>query len=155
MAESELMSLAEIAELAGVKPRAVTEWVTKKQIVPRAYVKREGQRGGPLSMFSRAEVEVFLLERTAARTALVPLSAPGPLMKNPEPVNFHPPRRAHPQPESERVPLPIDRKLFLTLEEAAEYTGLAQTYIRKHAEGRRIGPHGSLVFRRQHLDQMY
>lgn len=60
-------------------------------------------------------------------------------------------------PAEEALPVmavPLEKKLWLTLGEAVAYTGLGQAYIRQHAEGRRIGPHGSLVFRRQHLDRM-
>ena len=55
---------------------------------------------------------------------------------------------------AERAGVPLERKLWLTLDEASEYTGVAKSYIREMIPGKRIGPHGAVVYRRQLLEDM-
>lgn len=148
----------EAASRLGVKYRTLLDFVQRGYLHPEK-ISRAGVAGGPVSMFDPAEVESLAARRTAAGTAIVPVSAPGPLAKNPEPVNFmqssvqDAPIQAQPD-ESKRYPLPIDRKLWLTMEEAVAYTGLGAFYIRAQAQGRRIGPNTAIVYRREDLEEI-
>jgi predicted DNA-binding transcriptional regulator AlpA len=156
MAEPKLLTIDDIAQLAGVTRRAVIDWVSKKWIQPRDYHKRPGKQGAAISLFDPADVDELLRRRVAAKTQVLPADAPGPVVRSTMAVV---PTSAAVVPTSEEpkpavVPLPIDHKRYLTLDQAVEYTGLGKAYIREHATGWPIGPHRSTVFRRADLDKL-
>ena len=57
-------------------------------------------------------------------------------------------------PGSPLPPSELSFKLYLTEEEALRYTGFGREHLRVHGKGKRIGPHGSTVYRRVDLEKI-
>jgi hypothetical protein len=60
------------------------------------------------------------------------------------------------EPQTSALPLSeLKIKLFLAEDEAVRYTGLSATYLRDRLDGgQKIGPRGSLVYRRKDLEEL-
>lgn len=129
------------AHRLGVKYRTLLDMVRKGKLHPRK-VLRPGMPGGAVSMFDPEEIAGFIEQRAMARSEIVLAGDPGPVIHTP----------MHTVVQESVSRLPIDRKLYLNLEEAAEYTGLAKGYIQRFIPGKKIGPHGSVVWRRADLE---
>lgn len=140
------LSSADVARELGVRPRTVIDMVQKGKLNPAKY-QRPGMAGGAISLFDPAEVSRLGDERVADRTEVVPVNGPGPVVR-PRPQLLLP-GTVEPVPT-----LPIDRKLFLTLEEAVAYTGLGKSHIAASVPGLALGPHRRMVYRRAQLDQL-
>lgn len=142
------LSSADVARELGVKPRTVVDLVQKEKLHPLKY-QRPGHTGGAISLFDPAEVAGLADERRASRTEVVPVND-GLFPVAPRPASLPMVRVV----EAESLSLPIDRKRYLSLEEASAYTGVGKEYIRRHCEPWPIGPHGRIVYRRVDLDQL-
>jgi hypothetical protein len=138
-----------VAKELGVKERTVYHHVRQKNLHPVKFI-RPGVGGAPVSLFDPAEVEAFLQLRVDAKTEIVPAGDSGPLpVRQNVAVARIPAQLAH-----SAVALPVDRKRYLTLDEAVEYTGLGEFYIAQNCESWPIGPHRKLVFKRTDLDKL-
>ena len=125
-----------VAQELGVKPRTVHHHVQSGNLHPQKHV-RPGVEGGAVNLFEPAEVEAFLQKKVDRKTELVPASHPGPLVRR------KPPQSLAVLP----FPVPLHEKIYVSLEEAMTLTGLGRGYILTQLEGKKIGPHGRLVFR--------
>lgn len=147
------LTSAEASKRLGVKYRTVLDMVRKGQLHPKKYV-RPGVAGGAVSMFDPGEVDSLIEKRIAAKTEIASGNDLGPLMHAfVQPPSYQP--KLVPAPVLTRPPLPINQKLYLTIDEASEYTGLSKSYIRQNVPGRKIGVNGATVWRRQHLEEMW
>lgn len=124
-----------VSQELGVKPRTVHHHVQSGNLHPRKHV-RPGVEGGAVNLFDPAEVEAFVQKKVDGRTEIVPASHPGPLPVRRAEVLYLPPPA-----------VPLQEKLYVSLEEAMALTGLGRGYILTQLEGKKIGPHGRLVFR--------
>lgn len=125
-----------VADELGVKPRTVHHHVQAGNLHPQKRV-RPGVGGGAVNLFDPAEITDFLQQKLNRKTELVPVNHPGPLV-----------RRKAPQDLAVLpFPVPLQEKLYVSLEEAMALTGLGKGYILTQLEGKKIGPHGRLVFR--------
>lgn len=144
------LSTADVARQLGVKPRTVIDLVQRGKLGPKKY-QRPGHSGGKVSLFDPAEVQALIDQRLAAKTEVVPINDPGPLVRSPLAVVRAPEPAAVPFMHAS---VPIPQKRYLSLEEAVAYTGLGAGYIGQHCESWPIGPHRKRVFRREDLDQL-
>ena len=148
-----------VAEELGVKTRTVHHHVQAGNLHPQKYV-RPGVEGGAINLFNPAEVTQFLQKRTDGKTKILPPDDSGPRLlpaKNPGSLSrMHQPALevAHVREAFTAPLLPIDRKRYLTTEEAVLYTGLGSRYIQQNCESWPIGPRGKRVFRREDLDKL-
>jgi len=134
-------------------------------------IAREGRK--PERVYSASDIERLKREnmrRRERRLATIPsnrqISAPPPATASVaiSPDSLTALREAMSQLVLQRSAVPISQKLWLTLQEAAEYSGLSQTYLREscirpgdYREGENLigvrgGPHGALRIQRASLD---
>jgi hypothetical protein len=125
-----------VSQELGVKPRTVHHHVQSGNLHPQKHV-RPGVEGGAVNLFDPAEVEAFLQKKVDRKTELVPVHHPGPLVRQKAPRDL----------AVLPFPVPLQEKLYVSLEEAMALTGLGRGYILTQLEGQKIGPHGRLVFR--------
>jgi hypothetical protein len=140
------LTTSDVSRQLGVKPRTVADLVWKERLHPVKYA-RPGMTGGAINLFDPAEVEALADERRAAKTEIVPAGT----AVAPRPSMLLPAVRVIDSPVTS---LPIDRKRYLTIEEAVAYTGLGEFYIHNNCQSWPIGPHRRAVYERKDLDTL-
>lgn len=159
----------EVARRLGIKPRTVNKLVQNGELHPEL-VPVAGVSGSGTNFYDPAEVDSVRRKREVGARVLTQyleakprLPAPRPasggqLERLPPIIDVPPAKPAKRSPALEqllRPMLPIDRKRYLTVAEAIEYTGLgARTLERKLGRGECIGPHGARVYPRVKLDKV-
>lgn len=158
------------AQRLGISARTVRKMVAAGELHPER-IPIAGQSGPGNYFYNPEEVEGLRLRRQAEQTHIVPetrelmrsngvVTYVGSKALEPlPPVIKVPPRTVKWRPHNEPMPaapaLPIDRKRYLTPEEAVTYTGLGLFHIEsKLGRGLPIGPHGSRVYRRDKLERL-
>ena len=141
------LTTSDVSRQLGVKPRTVADLVWKERLHPVKYV-RPGMTGGAINLFDPAEVAALEDERRAAKTEVLPADSLATAIS----------RTALALPRIVETPfmqtLPIDRKRYLTIEEAVAYTGLGAWYIQSLCQSWNIGPRRRAVYSREELDTL-
>lgn len=141
--------LEEAASVARVSEKTVRNWARAKKI---GYTRVKGvvyYNVADLEEQGAKNAETKLVRDNPYAGAVLPqiaASVAGALA----PRLLNAPPAEHP----ERAAVPLDKKLWLNIDEASAYTGLGKWYIRQHLEGQRIGPNGAVVYRRELLEDM-
>jgi hypothetical protein len=159
------------AQRLGISVRTVRKMVASGELHPER-VPIAGQSGPGTYFYNPDEVEALRVRRQAEKTHIVPdtrelmrsngvtyVGSNAKALEPLPPVIKVPPRTVEWRRPNERMPaapaLPIDRKRYLTPEEAVIYTGLGLFHIEaKLGRGLPIGPHGSRVYRRDKLERL-
>jgi excisionase family DNA binding protein len=144
--DAEWMDAQETCAALGIQPRTLLEWAQKGHIDFK-YQSREGKK--PERFYKAAEVEKLRIEGPPRKQRRPPL--PGPALVAPK---FNPPLQIAAPPAAPS----LKEKLWLTLPEAAEYTGLTAGFIAglvafRHIVAVKGGPHGAWRVQRESLEQ--
>ncbi|MFN7948395.1 MAG: helix-turn-helix domain-containing protein [Blastocatellia bacterium] len=147
------MTKKEAADLLGVSERAIERYTAKGLLAPR-YERRAGQR---LAIYDQKQVKLLRRQmQQGAGDRGRGIGDSQSLTPNPQPPSPHPRRsiaaassRTAQAPAAEQLlaaitelaqaaALPLDRKLGLCIEEAAQLTGLSGHFIRRAIKAKRL-----------------
>jgi len=169
---SHWLTKQQAADAIGVSTKTIEKLADNRQLQQRSR-KRPGKPA--IVVYHPSDVERVRLERNpdaepfelpADRPAAPPgtaLTVPAAELsaasqnsqnsQNPNPLEFLAALAAGIVRQTDRGPVAPERR-YLTLAEAAAYTGLGEAYLRQNCESWPIGPHRRLVFRRADLDKL-
>ena len=164
---SDWFTIDEVKARTGMSERAIHRATSEGKLVMRA-----AGRHRPKDVYDPRLVEEWAAEMAGARAqVLPPETSPGSALVRPPEGNEWAARletwlgkaaRAIAESAEEEASMPdgilppseLRHKLYLTEPEARSYTGLGIGYLRKHLDGKPIGPRGARVYRRGALDKL-
>ena len=151
------MTIDQIADLANTKRRTVVDWISKGRLKPALKHQVPGKAGAAVSLFYPAEVDELLRQRAAAKSEVLPASAPGPLVRT-SPAALT--KATDYKPSSVRpeflAAAATGREVWLTIPEAHLHNGLPEACLLRliHDGKLKAMKAGAWYVRRRDLDKL-